>query len=87
MSNVFETVVVLEAQASPLPREVYDEIRDLWSNNEFGNDNYYYRWTEWDFAAADEVDNEDSIYYGGYPAIAAYLREHGIEKCLIHYWW
>jgi hypothetical protein len=80
-------MTVLEAQTTPLSREVYDEIVELWSDNELGNDTHYYHWTEHDFHAADDADNPDSVYYNGYPAIAAYLREHGVEQCLIHYWW
>jgi hypothetical protein len=90
MNDPISQVYVLEAQASPLPREVYDEIRELWSDSEFGNDNYYYSWTEYDFQAADDKSEgrqEESVYFNGYPAIAAYLRERGIESCLIHYWW
>lgn len=65
---------VLECIWTDIPDDVYEEVKELWAENEFGNDNYYYDW----YTDSDE-DN--------YPKIAAYLIEHGITECLIHYWW
>lgn len=88
MTDPIKQMYVLDAQATELPRAVYDEVRELWLDNELGNDYCYYTWTEHDFHAADDAtEGKDSIYNHGWPAIAAYLRSRGIEQCLIHFWW
>jgi hypothetical protein len=66
--------VVLEGQWTDLPEEVVDDIRQLWQDYEFGNDNYYYSWGK-------HTEKEE------YPVLAKYLDEAGVESCLIHYWW
>jgi hypothetical protein len=67
-------VTVFEAQDKDIPKEVYDEVRILWRDMEFGNDNYYYNWDS-------GIDGLD------YPIIATYLQSKGVEMCLIHWWW
>lgn len=68
-------VTVLEATLTDLPKPVKDEIRNLWADMEFGNDNYYYSWFP---------DDDPQIY----PIIGAYLKEHKVEgPVLIHWWW
>lgn len=88
-------VFVLEATWTDCPQPVVDEIREIWSHMEFGNDNYYYHfqisdeplpekpegWTDEDW---NDLYEDDSTRY---PVVAAYLREHNISSCLIHFWW
>lgn len=68
-------VTVLEATWSDIPEDIVDEIRDLWTDAEFGNDNHYYSWT------GNSYDVER------YPLTTKYLEDHGVKECLIHYWW
>lgn len=81
---VFNKVVVLEAQDDDIPEDVKEEIRVLWQGLEFGNDYYYYHWDEQDFHDVDKHGPDNQFTY---PLIAKYLRDNGIEECLIHYWW
>lgn len=74
-SPAISLVTVLEATWTDCPLEVQNEIRVLWRDNEFGNDNNYYSW----FGDEDEARQ--------YPEIDRYLTAHGVTKCLIHYWW
>ena len=71
---------ILEATWTNCPTDVKKEIRALWINQEFGNDNYYYKW---------EIDiiNQDGKENNPYPAITKYLADNNITECLIHYWW
>ena len=65
-------------EVDDVPTEVYNDISELWADNEFGNDNYYYHWDssrEW---------SDDTAMY---PSLAAHLESLGVVKCLIHYWW
>jgi hypothetical protein len=71
-------MLVLEAQCTDLPKDVYDEVIKIWKNNDFGNDNYYYCW---------DIDWIDAEEEARYPAITKYLSERNVTKCLIHYWW
>lgn len=68
-------VTILDGQSSGLPTEVKEQISDLWTDMELGNDGHY-----WDF----NVDFEEGR---DYPIIASYLRSRGVDKCKIHYWW
>lgn len=65
--------VIFEAQETNTPNEVSDEVRKLWRNMEFGNDDFYYSWN---------IEDADD-----YPVIDAFLRSRGITECLIHWWW
>lgn len=65
---------IFDVQWTNCPVEVEDEVKRLWLNVEYGNDNYYFTWD-------DEENAED------YPVIAKYLRGKGVTKCLIHWWW
>ena len=73
-TDCIQAMNVFEVQWSNCPAEVETEVRKLWSNMSFGNDNYYYAW--------DPADDDDT-----YPVIAAYLKSRSIGKCLIHWWW
>jgi hypothetical protein len=66
--------ILFDVQWSDCPVEVEAEIKELWRDNEFGNDNYYFEWKseEW---------GED------YPIINEFLKLKGITECLIHWWW
>jgi hypothetical protein len=76
---------VLEATWTDIPDDVNYEIRDIWENQEFGNDDYYYQWSD--------ADKEGPWYGEGkllkemYPKLASYLAERDVSSCLIHYWW
>lgn len=67
-----------DVQSSGCPIEVVNEVRQLWSAYELGNDHYIYK-TELDLELFDE-----------YPRIYYWLKMNGIkenEQVLIHYWW
>ena len=70
--DCIQAMNVFEVQWSNCPVEVEDEVRKLWKDMEFGNDDYYFKWEE-----------DDATY----PVITAYLKSQGIDKCLIHWWW
>jgi hypothetical protein len=87
------SVFIVEAQWSDIPEDVYEEIRDLWYANEYGNDHYYYSWISEDFATAEDDDWAEEVGIEDeyrYKKIAKYLRDNGLgpnDKILIHYWW
>lgn len=66
---------IFEVQWTNCPVEVQDEVRELWTQNGFGNDHYYAKWV-------DDGEHEDA-----YPIISEYLKSRGIKECLIHWWW
>jgi len=68
-------VWLLEAQWSDIPKDVQDEVKKIWRENNYGNDYYYFVW--------DKIWDDDEQY----PALAKYLSERNVTKCLIHYWW
>ena len=73
-NDPFSQTVVFEAQWTDTPEPVYNEVRDLWQAYELGNDWFYFTW--------------DSTEHGeDYPMIDAFLKDRGITKCLIHWWW
>lgn len=82
-------VILVSAQWSDMPEEVVEEVRNLWRNCQYGNDNYYYNWINEDWLAA-EGDEDYESYIGSYPKIARYLRDNGLSEkdhILINYWW
>jgi hypothetical protein len=73
-------VVLLDAQWSTCPIEVMDEVRRMWSEYEFGNDNFYID------TKLEEIDAEE------YPATVQYIKEQrpnlaSDAQILIHWWW
>lgn len=68
----------LDAQWSDLPQEIEDEVRQLWSDYELGNDNYI----------AEREVNEG--LFEEYPKIYLWCKYKGIpenETVIIHWWW
>ena len=83
---------VLNAQWTDCPKEVKDEIREIWSHYELGNDNYI-----WKTSIADLLENqkEQAEEECGWmcppsPNLITYLRAHSLsedEEVWLHYWW
>jgi hypothetical protein len=74
--NPVQLVKFVDLQLSNSSADVDAEVHKMWIDYELGNDNCF---VKWDFDMAD-----------GYPAIAEYLRQHGVnddERVLIHWWW
>lgn len=67
-------VYVLGTTWTDCPVEVIEEVKRLWKNQEYGNDNCYHSWDP-------GYDAEE------YPIIAEFLKSKDITNCLIHYWW
>ncbi len=76
-ADCFPQMRLFDVQWSNCPVEVENEVRQLWRDYEFGNDNYYVKWS-------------DSMAEG-YPLIAEFMFRNGYykseEKILIHWWW
>lgn len=66
--------IVFEVQWSNCPVEIEEEVKKLWREHDYGNDNYFH---EWD-SAEDGYD---------YPEIDEFLLSKGITRCWIHWWW
>jgi hypothetical protein len=68
-------VTVIDVQTPALRgTPVYNEVKKLWTDNELGNDFYYYSWD-------DEFDEE-------MPATAKYIADNGITgRILLRFWW
>lgn len=65
-------------QWSDCPRYVEEEVRQLWGNSGYGNDNYICK---------RELDEE---LFHEYPRIYFWLKHKGVadgEQVLIHWWW
>lgn len=73
---------VFEVQWSDCPVEVENEVRELWIEQELGNDFFYYPWD-----SKDESDDGNGTLAEQYPIIAEYLKSKGVTECLIHWWW
>lgn len=83
-----QQVYVFNAQWTDCPVEVEAEVKQLWRDREFGNDNYYAKWDRDDDAGWTEEDgDENKLFREKYPIIDEYLMSKGVEKCLIHWWW
>lgn len=68
-------VTVFDPQYGDVPEEVVEEIRQLWADNEYGNDFYYYTWVP-------DYDGEN------YPKINRFFKKHNVTgDILIHWWW
>ena len=66
---------IIEVTLTDCPKDVQDEVEQLWRDMGLGNDYYYYKW----------YPGEDDDMY---PIIAKYLSDNGIDEiCLIHFWW
>ena len=75
-----EKAWVLDFQKNKATPEAQAEIRELWADNELGNDTYYHSTT------LEELREE-----GEYPAIIAYLETQAELKeddtIMLHWWW
>lgn len=77
---MIKQITVLEAQDRSLHKlPMYEDVRKLWRDCEFGNDNYYYRYNK--------EDDEESDFAATYPDLYKYLEQNDIVECLIHWWW
>ena len=78
LSNSVSKRWYFDVQWSDCPNLVKDEVRDIWRDHEFGNDNYIYKGT---------LDNEFFEYY---PRIYMWLKHKGVvedEDFIVHWWW
>ena len=75
---------VLECTWSDIPDAVRDDVRRLWQDYDYGNDDYYYRYDRSDVKGDDWQDDD---WIESYPKLFEYLEAHKVEKCLIHFWW
>lgn len=73
--DCIRAVNYFDVQWSNCPVEVEKEVKQIWRDYELGNDNYFFKWGDYD-------DEEET-----YPVVAEYLKSRGIEKCHIHWWW
>ena len=73
-------VNVLYMEDSDVTNEMATEMCDLWSDQCFGNDDYYYSWER-------NYDGELWKHESNYSNLNKYLMDSGVEKCLIHYCW
>lgn len=77
---------VFNCQWTDCPVEVEAEVKRLWREIGFGNDHFYYPW-ESDNDYYNRETKKDTKLGKEFPLINEYLRERGIIKCLIHWWW
>lgn len=86
-----EKVWMLEAQWTNCPKEVKDEIRELWHHYELGNDHYTWQTSILELTEALEDREEDCCCsVPGCPLLIAYLKAHNIPEddyVYLHYWW
>lgn len=75
--DCIKEVTVLETTWTNCPKEVVDDVRELWAHMDLGNDFFYFSWDEESW-----WDEEDKFVN-----LKKYLKERGIKKCLIHFWW
>lgn len=80
--SAIQATTIFEAQWSDCPVEVEEEVKQLWRDNELGNDTCYYNWNIENENESDGADGKIK-----YPLIRAYLKSKKIKKCLIHWWW
>lgn len=82
--DCIQQVTVFNVQWSNCPVEVETEVRQLWRDNELGNDRYFYPWNDSEEERNENGESQDSEEY---PIIAEYLRSRGVTKCWIQWWW
>lgn len=67
-----------DVQWSDCPTFIEEEVRQLWSDYDLGNDDYFYKSTL------------NSELYNRYPRIYLWLEHKGVkedERVMIHWWW
>lgn len=89
--EAIKTIAVLECTWTNCPKEVKDEVRKLWLDNEYGNDYYYHTWSWEGIEECLNGDFSDNDYEDvfRYPVIRDYLISKGLKdkEILIHFWW
>ena len=68
--------LVLDVQWSNCPIEVVDEVKDIWKNNCYGNDNFIHKY---------KIKSHDQYHH-----LNRYLSKKGVgddEVVWIHWWW
>tara|TARA_B100000929_G_scaffold108179_1_gene85691 strand:- start:321 stop:650 length:330 start_codon:yes stop_codon:yes gene_type:complete len=77
-SDSVKQVTVLDAQWSDCPVEVEDEVKQIWTDFELGNDRYVYQ-TQMD----DQLREE-------YPKVYLWLQHKGVkegQEVWVYWWW
>lgn len=76
-----EQIYWFDLQNEHLPKEVQEEVRDLWMENDLGNDRYFYTWDH-------DFELEDGTYYHIAKLIESELGGDELKSTiLIHWWW
>lgn len=75
--KAIQQVTVLECTWTDIPEDVRNDIKKLWKDSDFGNDDYYFNWLE-------EMGYE-KCYMEHYPSLCNYLKENDIKNCLIRF--
>ncbi len=74
-------VYYIDAQCGPtLPEPVYEDVRQIWEDNELGNDFYMYN------TSLENLEECD------YPDLITYIKEQEpnidpTDKIIVHWWW
>jgi len=83
--SAITTRTIIECTLTDLPNDVIEEVRRLWTDNEYGNDTVYHGWSGDSKTYLDPecVQTEADLY----PVIAKYVADNNLERPLIHWWW
>lgn len=97
MTTKFKSAVIIDFQSEDnIPEDVYEEIRQLWVNNSYGNDNYYHKmsWTLEDYR---RTPTDERAVNFEYPKLMEWLDQEFAHlsmddvknwpEILIHWWW
>lgn len=73
------SAIIVNFQDKSIPRDVVEEVRNLWADLELSNDFCY-------------ASFDPSHYEENYPKISAYLKDNLTEnqyngRVLLHFWW
>lgn len=85
--EVFKKELVLDLQSMLFPLELIAEIQSIWADYSLGNDYCYFPFDVNDYT---NFVDEDGVRHDGrdeFPHLSNFLREHGVTRCLLHYWW
>lgn len=84
---MFEKRLVLDLQSGIFPIALIAEIQGIWAEYGLGNDHCYFNFDIDDYTNFIDADGNRHDGQDEYPEIANFLREHGVTRCLLHYWW
>lgn len=76
--NSIRKIQYFDVQWSDTPEFVLEEVRQLWSDYELGNDRYIYK------------TNLDDELFVSYPRIYFWLKHNNVkedEEVIVHWWW